>query len=269
MVADSPSKAPTCFISYSWDSDNHKAWVRKLAEELIRNGVKTTLDQWDLNPGDDRGQFMETSIRESDYVILVCTPNYARKVNAGKGGVAYEKSIVTGEMFNGAPASKFIPVLREGTERDALPSYLGSKYNIDFTNNSDYRQKLEDLLRHLHQKRKYQRPELGPAPFDSDRTKIKTDATTDSIHEGKEMKHQGKQKTEPIDCAYCNGSGKDPNSGLLTTLECEVCHGNGIVRVEVGSVRCRFCRGSGRDPNSGLLQIYVCSNCKGTGRIRV
>jgi hypothetical protein len=134
MVDASHPKPPKCFISYSWDSDDHKSWVRKLAEDLVHSHVITILDQWDLKLGDYRDQFMETSIRESDYVILVCTPSYARKVNASKGGVSYEKSIVTGEMFKGAPASKFIPLLRQGSVENALPSYLSSKYHIDFRN---------------------------------------------------------------------------------------------------------------------------------------
>jgi hypothetical protein len=30
---------PECFISYSWDSEAHKDWVRSLATELMSNGV--------------------------------------------------------------------------------------------------------------------------------------------------------------------------------------------------------------------------------------
>ena len=38
-------KSPHVFVSYSHDSDAHKQWVRRLAEDLTRNGVETTLDQ--------------------------------------------------------------------------------------------------------------------------------------------------------------------------------------------------------------------------------
>ncbi len=43
-------RAPVCGISYSWDSDDHKNWVRKLAESLQQNGVKARLDQWTVAP---------------------------------------------------------------------------------------------------------------------------------------------------------------------------------------------------------------------------
>ena len=38
------------FISYSWDSDAHKEWVRQLGERLVTNGVEVILDQWKLLP---------------------------------------------------------------------------------------------------------------------------------------------------------------------------------------------------------------------------
>ena len=40
------STTPRVFISYSWDNDTHKAWVRYLAEQLRHNGVDARLDQW-------------------------------------------------------------------------------------------------------------------------------------------------------------------------------------------------------------------------------
>ena len=97
-------------------------------------------------------------------VILVCTPNYAVKANAGKGGVGYEKSIVTGEMFSGAPNSKFIPLLRNGTFENAMPAYLKSRYHIDFRNDAAFNDKFEELLRDLHGAPMYRRPELGTRP---------------------------------------------------------------------------------------------------------
>ncbi len=78
--------SPKCFISYSWDSEAHKKWVRNLAEHLTKNGIEILLDQWDLKPGSDFPSYMETSVRESDYVILVCTQDFAQKANVGNGG---------------------------------------------------------------------------------------------------------------------------------------------------------------------------------------
>jgi hypothetical protein len=127
--------------------------------------VEVMLDQWDLKYGDDLPHFMETSVRESDFVILVCTPEYAKKSNEGKGGAGYEKRIVTGEMFQAASQSKFIPLVRRGSNSEALPTFLQSKNYIDFRNNSEFDERLRDLLHQLHRVPKHPRPKLGPSPF--------------------------------------------------------------------------------------------------------
>jgi hypothetical protein len=153
---------PKCFISYSWESPQHKDWVRNLAECLQRNGVITLFDQWDVRPGVYLTEYMETSIRESDYVLLVCTPIFAQKANGGIGGVGYEKNIVTGEIFTRtAPSTKFVPILRFGDESTSLPSYLKSKVFIDFRNDSKFDESLQILLRHLHDIPEFTRPPLG------------------------------------------------------------------------------------------------------------
>ena len=161
---------PTCFISYSWDSEEHKEWVRNIAEALQRRGVWTYLDQWDINPGSDLTGYMESKIRESDYVLLVCTPDFAKKANLQVGGVGYEKVIVSGEIFqNISKPEKFIPIIRSGDSRDSLPSYLMSKLFVDFREDNEFGEKLEELLRHMHKVPKYIRPELGEPPdFETD-----------------------------------------------------------------------------------------------------
>lgn len=136
-----------------------------MATRLRENGIDVVLDQWDLKYGHDLPHFMEASVRESDSVILVCTPEYARKADVGKGGAGYEKRIVTGEMFQNVDPSKFIPLVRRGSNEEALPSFLKSKNYIDFRNDSEFDEKLKDLLYQLHGVPKHPRPKLGPSPF--------------------------------------------------------------------------------------------------------
>jgi hypothetical protein len=64
---------PRVFLSYSHDSEVHRAWVRLLAEQLRRGGVEVTLDQWDLRPGGDVVRFLDLGIRDADRVLMVCT----------------------------------------------------------------------------------------------------------------------------------------------------------------------------------------------------
>ena len=38
---------PKLFVSYSWTSPDHEAWVLQLATELRESGVDVILDKWD------------------------------------------------------------------------------------------------------------------------------------------------------------------------------------------------------------------------------
>ena len=164
MTADErPGK--DCFISYSWDSENHRQWVIGLGTELRKNGVDVRLDAWHTMLGDDLPQFMEDGIRDCNHVVIVCTPNYAEKANSRRGGAGYESAVITGEIFQKVAArGKFIPILRAGEPDSALPSYLKGKYYVDFREDSDFGASLESLLRHVHQVPQYPCPEIGPAP---------------------------------------------------------------------------------------------------------
>jgi hypothetical protein len=154
---------PKCFISYAHEDDEHKSWVRTLATAMTNSGIEILLDTWDLQLGADMLQYMETSIRDSDFVLLICSPTFAVKAN--QGGVGWEKAVVTGEIYGASSnATKFVPVLRKGEAAKALPSYLRSKVYIDFRKDGDFSSSFEDLLRHLYKVPKFQRPPLGNMP---------------------------------------------------------------------------------------------------------
>lgn len=159
------AESPSVFLSYSWDDSKHKDWVRKLAVELQAQGVNVLLDQWDAHPGIDLPAYMERCVREADFVVLVCTPQFRERADGGRGGVGYEKSVVTGEIFVGSiQPGKFVPILRAGSPFDALPSYLKSKAYLDFREDAKFASSLEELLRHVHGAPRYVRPELGRRP---------------------------------------------------------------------------------------------------------
>jgi len=122
---------PTAFISYSWDDTNHKKWVKLLATKLRENGIESILDQWHTVPGDQLPQFMETAIRENDFVLIVCTPNYKRKSDSRAGGVGYEGDIITGEVFASRNQRKFIPILACGTWEESAPTWIKGKLYVD------------------------------------------------------------------------------------------------------------------------------------------
>ncbi len=138
------------FISYSWDSDDHKAWVRALGERLRADGVEADLDQWAAVPGDQLPQFMERAIANHSFVLIVCTPRYKAKSEAREGGVGYEGDIITGELLQSRNHRKFIPVLRFGDWSASAPSWLAGKYFIDLRDGDRYEAQYEDLLSTLH-----------------------------------------------------------------------------------------------------------------------
>jgi len=53
---------PKVFVSYSHDSEEHKAWVLQLSTRLRSNGVDVILDRWNLKLGSDIAHFMEKGI---------------------------------------------------------------------------------------------------------------------------------------------------------------------------------------------------------------
>lgn len=170
---------PSCFISYAREDFAHIEWVRRLAAALQRRGVMTHLDQWDIGPGDDLARYMETCIRSCDFVLMVCTPAYTRKANEGRGGVGYEKMVVTGEMLQlAANPHKFIPLLRKGEAADSIPSFLKSKLYVDFRTRSAREGGLEELLRHLYRVPRRRRPPLGSRPSFAGRPRSKSRGRT-------------------------------------------------------------------------------------------
>src|SRR4051812_23645739 len=88
---------PIVFISYSWDSEDHRTWVLELATRLVHAGVHVRLDQWHVHLGDSFTQFMERAIEEADRVLMILTPAYARKANQRDGGVGYEQQIISSQ----------------------------------------------------------------------------------------------------------------------------------------------------------------------------
>ena len=157
---------PVVFISYSHDSDDHIRWVVILATDLIQSGVDVLLDQWDLHAGDDVAGFMERGVAESNRVLVVCTPRYVSRSDHPKGGVGYEKTIITGEIVWDIGTNKFIPLLRRSEGDRHLPRCLSSRLFIDFRDDARYEQNVEALLREIHEHPAFPKPALGKSPFE-------------------------------------------------------------------------------------------------------
>jgi hypothetical protein len=63
------------FISYCQSSEISKQ-SRELADKLIKTGIDCMLDQYISHAPEGWPKWMEKEIRESDYVLVLCTKNY-------------------------------------------------------------------------------------------------------------------------------------------------------------------------------------------------
>jgi hypothetical protein len=157
--------APKLFVSYSHDSEQHKDWVLTLATRLMGNGVDVILDQWDLTLGADLPKFMEHGLTDAYRVLAICTDAYVQKSNEGRGGVGYEKMILTAQLMQNIASDRIIPVVRSGTQIQPLPTFLSSRVYIDFRDNLSFEAKYGELIRDIHGKQIKPRPSIGQNPF--------------------------------------------------------------------------------------------------------
>jgi hypothetical protein len=139
----------SAFISYSWDDDTHRDWVRALAQRLRADGVDVSIDRWAAVPGDQLSAFMEGAIRDNQFVVIICTPRYKHRSDNREGGVGYEGDIMTAEIMTSQNHRKFIPVLRGGAWPQAAPSWLLGKYYINLSAEPYSERDYEDLVRTL------------------------------------------------------------------------------------------------------------------------
>ncbi len=141
---------PRVFLSYSWEGDEHKAWVKALAEQLQIDGIQVIFDRWHLKLGQDKLHFMEMAVADSNYVAIICTEEYANRANQREGGVGWESMIITSEVAEHMLTDKFIPILRKGTFNTSLPRYLKTRMGVNLMGDPYSEEAYEELLRKFH-----------------------------------------------------------------------------------------------------------------------
>lgn len=111
-----PKKKKVIFISYTWETKitpGHKAWVKQLAESLKQRGFDVRLDQ-DQRLGTEMNHFMASSVRESDRIILICTPEFKRRSDELDGACGFEASLISKNLIKDITSIKFLPLVRIG-----------------------------------------------------------------------------------------------------------------------------------------------------------
>lgn len=156
---------PTVFVSYSHDSESHKAWVLKLATDLRSHGVNAVLDQWDLRLGSDLRFFMEQGLSNSNLVLCICSEMYVQKADSGHGGSGYEAMIMTQSLLRDQNLDFVIPIIRNNTGTRKTPLAFGSKSYIDFNDDQKYFFRYQELLERIYGEDVKRKPALGENPF--------------------------------------------------------------------------------------------------------
>lgn len=221
---------PSVFVSYSHDSLSHKKWVLDLATRLRNSGVDATIDQWDLQPGDDLPHFMETNLASCDRVLMVCSENYVKRADAGKGGVGYEKMIITSDLLNTIDSNKVIPIVRQrGTA--VLPTFLKTKLYIDFSQEAQYEFSFDELLRAILDAPVFKKPPIGDNPFDSASPERSNDALLELMRIVVEQFEQG---DDPIE--YENLVGRVTDSRVMLDLLINEATAKGYITREYGYI---------------------------------
>jgi tetratricopeptide (TPR) repeat protein len=161
--------APRVFLSYSHDSDEHAARVLDLANALRRDGSNVLLDRYLQPRGPEEGWplWMDRNICDADFVLMVCTATYLRRVlgeeKPGQGlGVRWEGKLIYNRIYHDQPSgSRFIPILLPGSVPAHIPTpVLGhNRYEIASFSHTDRGYK--GLDRHLRNKPEVIAPPIG------------------------------------------------------------------------------------------------------------
>ena len=186
---------PKVFISYSQDSPEHEDRVLAFSNRLRADGIDCNLDQYEISPPEGWPRWMDRQIHEADFVLLICTPTYFRRVmgqeQPGKGhGVAWESTLIYQYIYNAVTMNiKFIPVLFEGAGISDIPTPLqGASHYSAFTEAS-----YKVLCHRLRNLPRAVKPPLGEKPAPRERE-----------HSFSREAHNEQRKAEVTDSSVSN-----------------------------------------------------------------
>ena len=149
MIEPAPQiEAPLVLISYAWEEEDaeYMNWVERFAGDLRNNGINAQIDKYQPH-GTDLVKFMLNSIRTAQKVLCILTPKYKEKAESGKGGAAYEGTIISHEIYNDQDTIKFIPILRKGDFRSSTPDFIDGRKGFDCTTLEKYQKELINIVK--------------------------------------------------------------------------------------------------------------------------
>lgn len=179
MTAPNPRDVGgTVFISYSHDSSDHVRAVLTLSNKLRSEGIDCVLDQYEACPPEGWPRWMDREINKAQFVLMVCTEAYYRRVmgeeKPGVGlGIAWEGSLIYNQIYvSSSLNTKFIPVLFDQEHAKYIPTPLqgATRYCVTANHGHGY----EQLYSRLIGKTLAEKPPLGKRKALPER-EVKTD----------------------------------------------------------------------------------------------
>lgn len=158
---DPPS--PKVIVSYSHDSPEHMDRVLDLANRLRADGIDCALDQYESSPPEGWPRWTDRHVRTADFVLLVCTATYRRRVlgeeEPSKGlGVRWEGHLIYQHLYDlGTVNHRFVPVLLEGGDPAHIPEPVRGVAHYRPHTAEGY----EELYRRLTNQPRHVKPVLG------------------------------------------------------------------------------------------------------------
>jgi hypothetical protein len=182
---------PKVFISYSWDSKDHKDKVLSFAERLRNDGINSIIDHlYEFGPNEGWSVWMKDKIHQTDFILMVCTENYYkrfwRQEEPGRGlGVTWEAQIIRQSFYEDQGNNQnIICVVFCQENLNYIPEVFRDYNNYILNSDESY----ELLLRHLFNKPSIilsppgLPPELPPQPIKP----LTFDETTSPISESQD-----------------------------------------------------------------------------------
>ncbi|MDA3884010.1 MAG: toll/interleukin-1 receptor domain-containing protein [Candidatus Delongbacteria bacterium] len=189
---------PKVFISYNWETPKQDDWVETLAEKLVDSNVDVIFDKYDLKEGENAKEFLEDSITDidTDKVLIICSKRYLTDEGA---------QIITKELFEKINNDKFIVVFSEKDDdgNPYIPDFYKLRSYIDLSNDDTYSKNFEKLLRWVHDRPVYIKPNFGESISFSEDEKFSLE-TTDLYTSAKKAIKEGRPNAIGLVTEYLN-----------------------------------------------------------------
>ncbi len=164
---ETETEAPRVFVSYSHDSEEHRETALAFTQTLRDYGIDAWMDRFVENaPPASWPAWMYSEIKKSDFVVMICTETYKRRVEdqeaPGKGrGARWEGAIITHDVYTQvslSSTSPHVPVVFDPKDLSHIPFFVAgaSSYVV----NPASREGIDKLIRRFKGQ-----PEIVPAPL--------------------------------------------------------------------------------------------------------